>query len=224
MKKLVIALLLSCSVSWAQESIKKNLGDFHTLKVFNGLQVELVRSSDSRIEIVGEQAEDVAVVNSNGILKVRFRIPDSFIPEDVRIVLFYNHDIAVLDANEGGKISSEKRINQQHLEVKVQEGAFIELDIKVKHLNVKSVTGGNIELVGEAENQTIEATTGGEYSAYNLKSKQANVTAASGARAEVQANEILDAKVRFGGTIHYIGNPEVLRTKKIIGGKIIDKN
>ena len=224
MKKLVIVLLLSCSISWAQESIKKNIGDFNTLKVYNGLEVELQKSSDSRIEIVGEQAEDVVVVNSNGILKIRLRVPDSFVPEDVRIVLFYNRDIDVLDANEGGKITSEKRINQQHLEVKVQEGAFIDLDIKVKHLVVKSVTGGIIELMGEAQNQNIEANTGGEYSAYDLKSKQVNVTAASGARVEVQSNEILDAKVRFGGTIHYKGNPEVLRTKKIIGGKIIDKN
>lgn len=224
MKKLVIVLLLSCSVSWGQESIKKDLGDFNTLKVYNGLEIELQKSSDSRIEIVGEQAEDVVVVNSDDILKIRLRIPDSFVPEDVRIVLFYNDDIGVLDANEGGKITSEKRISQQHLEVKVQEGAFIDLDIKVKHLVVKSVTGGIIELMGQAENQTVEANTGGVYSAYNLKSEQVNVTAASGARVEVQSNEILDAKVRFGGTIHYKGNPEVLRTKKIIGGKIIDKN
>ena len=224
MKKLVMVLLLSCSVSWGQESIKKDLGDFNTLKVYNGLEIELQKSSNSRIEIVGEQAEDVVVVNSDGILKIRLRIPDSFVPEDVRIVLFYNDDIGVLDANEGGKITSEKRISQQHLEVKVQEGAFIDLDIKVKHLVVKSVTGGIIELMGQAENQTVEANTGGVYSAYNLKSEQVNVTAASGARVEVQSNEILDAKVRFGGTIHYKGNPEVLRTKKIIGGKIIDKN
>ena len=32
--------------------------------------------------------------------------------------------------------------------------------------------------------------------------------------------EVLDAKVRFGGTIHYKGTPEVLKTKKIIGGTI----
>ena len=224
MKKIVLVLLMSCSISWAQESIKKNLGDFNTLKVYNGLEVELEKSSKSRVEIVGEQAEDVVVVNSDGVLKVRLRIPDSFVPEDVRIVLFYKNDIDVLDANEGGKIVSEKRINQQHLEVKVQEGAFIDLDIKVKHLVVKSVTGGNIELMGDAENQTIEATTGGEYSAYDLKSNNVNVTAASGAKVEVYSSEILDAKVRFGGTIHYKGTPEVLTTKKIIGGKIIDKN
>ncbi len=224
MKKLVVVLLLSCSITWAQESIKKNLGDFNTLKVYNGLQIELQKASNSRIEIVGAQADDVVVVNSNGILKVRLRIPDSFVAEDVRIVLFYKNDIDVLDANEGGKITSEKRIRQQHLEVKVQEGAFIDLDIKVKHLVVKSVSGGIIELIGEAQNQTIEATTEGVYSAYELQSKQVNVTASSGAKVEVHSDEILDAKVRFGGTIHYKGTPEVLTTKKIIGGKIIDKN
>ena len=86
------------------------------------------------------------------------------------------------------------------------------------------VSGGIIELMGETQNQNVEATTGGIYEGYNLESKQTIVIAASGARAEVNASEILDAKVRFGGTIHYKGTPEVLKTKKIIGGTIKDRN
>jgi len=224
MKKLALLLTLSCSILFAQEPITKKLGDFNTLKVYNGLTVEVQKSKTSKIEISGPKSEDVTVKNSNGILKIRLKFPESFVAEDAKIILYYNSNIDVFDANEGGKIFSEEVVNQQHIEVKVQEGAIIEMPIETKHLVVKAVSGGFIELSGFTQNQTIEATTGATYKAFDVQSKQGIVTAASGARAEVKISEVLDAKVRFGGTIFYKGTPEVLKTKKIIGGTIKDKN
>jgi hypothetical protein len=190
MKKLALLLFFACSIAVAQGTISKKLGDFTTLKVFNGLTVELQKSKESKIEISGSKSDHVVVKNSNGVLKIRLQFPEGFTTEDLRIVLFYNENIDVLDA----------------------------------YLTVKAVSGGIIYLSGVTENQNIEATTGGIYEGYNLKCKQVIVMAASGARTEVNASEILDAKVRFGGTIYYRGNPEVLKTKKIIGGVIKDKN
>lgn len=224
MKKLALLLTLTCSILFAQEPITKNLGDFNTIKVYNGLTVKLQKSSTSKIEISGEKSEDVSIKNSNGILKIRLKFPEGFTAEDVKITVFYNSNIDVLDANEGGNIISDETINQQHLEVKVQEGARIELPVETKYLVVKAVSGGIITLTGVTQNQTIEATTGAIYNAFDLQSKQTEVTAASGATVEVKTSEVLDAKVRFGGTIYYKGTPEVLKTKKIIGGTIKDKN
>jgi putative autotransporter adhesin-like protein len=224
MKKLTLLLILSCSILFAQEPISKKLGDFNTLKVFNGLTVELQKSNTSKIEILGSKSEDVTVKNSNGILKIRLKFPEGFTAEDLKITLFYANNIDILDANEGAKITSEEIFKQQHLEVKAQEGAKINIAIDTKHLVVKSVSGGIIKLTGVTQNQIIEATTGGIYKAYKLQSKQAIVTAASGARVEVNCTDVLDAKVRFGGTIYYQGTPEILKTKKIIGGTIKDKN
>ncbi|NLP59085.1 head GIN domain-containing protein [Lutibacter sp. B1] len=224
MKKLTLLLILSCTITFAQEPITTKLGDFNTLKVFNGLTVELQKSSEAKIVITGSQADDVSIKNSNGVLKVRLKFPESFSAENVKIVLYYTNNIDVLDANEGGKIISDETFYQQHLEVKVQEGAKIELSIDVKHLTIKAVSGGIIELEGVTENQSIEATTGAIYEAFDLQSKQTYVVAASGARVEVKTSEVLDAKVRFGGSIYYKGAPEVLKTKKVLGGTIKDKN
>lgn len=220
MKKLSLLLVLTCSMVFAQEQITKNVGDFNTLKVFNGLKVEIQKSNSSKIEITGSQSEDVTVKNSNGKLKIRVKFPDKFTANDVRIILFYNTSIAVLDANEGAMIVSDEKIIQQQLEVKVQEGAKIKAQVDIKYLVVKAVSGGNIKLSGSTQNQTIEANTGAVYEAYDLESKQTVVVAASGANVKVNTTEVLDAKVLFGGTIYYRGNPEVLKTKKIIGGTI----
>ena len=224
MKKLTLFLLLLSATLFAQESITTRLGDFNTVKVYNGLTVEMQKSNSSKIEISGSQAKDVSVNNSNGTLKIRLKFPKGFIAENIKIVLYYNNDISVLDANEGASIVSDKTIIQQHLEVRAQEGARIQLDIDTKYLVVKSVSGGFISLSGETDNQTIEATTGGFYNGFDLKSKQAIVMSSSGANVEVKASELLDANVRFGGSIYYKGTPEILKTKITIGGTIKDKN
>ena len=224
MKKLTLLLILSCTILFAQKPISKKLGEFHTLKVFNGLTVDLKKSNRSKIEIEGSKSEDVSIKNQNGVLKIRLKFPEGFTSEDLKITLYYANNIDILDANEGATISSNETFKQQHIEVKVQEGAKIKMVINTKHLVVKSVSGGVIKLEGVTKNQNVEATTGGIYKAFKVKSKQAIVTAASGARVEVNITEVLDAKVRFGGTVYYQGTPEVLKTKKVIGGTISDKN
>ena len=146
MKKLIVLLVLITTVGFAQEKITTNLGDFHTLKVYNGLTVELQKGATSKVEITGSQSKDVSIKNVDGVLKIRLHFPDSFTAEDVKIVLYYDKNLDVLDANEGGTIFSDATIKQQHIEVKVQEGAKIYLAVDTKHLTVKAVSGGIIEL------------------------------------------------------------------------------
>ncbi|HEY9169168.1 MAG TPA: head GIN domain-containing protein [Lutibacter sp.] len=224
MKKLILFFMLFSVTLFAQDAITTKLGDFNTVKVFNGLTVELKKSNSAKIEISGPQANDVSVKNSNGILKIRLKFPKGFIADKVKIVLYYDSDISVLDVNEGASIISEETVNQQHLELRAQEGARVQLNIDIKYLVVKSVSGGLISLIGESVNQTIEATTGGFYNGFDLNSKQAIVMSSSGANVEVKASEMLDANVRFGGSIYYKGTPEILKTKITIGGTIKDKN
>ena len=55
MKKLIVLLVLITTVGFAQENIITKLGDFHTLKVYNGLTVELKKGATSKIEITGNK-------------------------------------------------------------------------------------------------------------------------------------------------------------------------
>lgn len=220
MKNITLLLLFSCSIVFAQETITTNLGDFNDLKVFSGLTVKLEKSDVAKIVITGSKADQVTVKNKNGLLKLSLNFADGFKYEDVSITLFYNKNIGILDANEGAYILSDDSIEQLNLELKVQEGAHIELPLNVKYLTAKTVSGGIIDIHGTTQNQTVDANTGGIYKAYDLKSTQTVATSSAGAIVHVQAKEVLDAKVNFGGTIYYKGTPEELKTKKVVGGTI----
>ena len=223
MKKLALLLLFTSSLIFAQETIETKLGDFNSLKVFSGLKVELIKADVAKVVVTGFKADQVSIKNKNGILKFSIKFIEGFKYDDVSIKLYYHDNIATLDANEGSHIFSDTELKQQHLELKTQEGAHIEAILDVKYLTVKTVSGGIIEVNGTVQNQTIDANTGGIYEGFDLESTQATATSSAGAVVEVLVSEMLDAKVNFGGTIYYKGNPEELKTKKVIGGKIESK-
>ncbi|MEO9572094.1 MAG: head GIN domain-containing protein [Polaribacter sp.] len=229
MKKIVFIYTLVFSFAIvAQTKVNKNLGDYSTLKVFNGIEVELIKSKDQKLEITGEKSEMVKIKNVNNTLKIS--LPFSLKPENnaaegkVLVKLFYNKNIAIIDANEGATITS-KDVNQEKLEVNAQERAFINLTATVKYLKVRTSSGGIIKLTGTTDNQEVNVDLYGIYNGFKMKTTgNSNVFAGTGAKAEVLAGQTLSAKVSFGGSIFYKGNPEVVKDKKVIGGIIQKRN
>ncbi|CAM1334346.1 head GIN domain-containing protein [Tenacibaculum aestuariivivum] len=221
MKKIIfLSLFLLPLLVTAQTIITRTLEEFSTIKVYNGIDLELVKSKENKIIISGEKADKVIIKNKNNTLKVSLKFPETTADGAVKLTLHYNSILAIIDANEGATVTG-KEIKQSQIEIKAQEGAFINMVVNVKHLKVKSSSGAVIKLSGSAKNQTVEANLGGMYHGYNLKVQDLNyVRAASGSKVEVNSGETLDAKVSFGGSIFYHGIPEVLKEKKVIGGVI----
>lgn len=229
MKKFLFIIFLSSSCIFnAQEKITRSLEDFSTLKVFNGIEVNLVQSDKTELVVTGDKADMLKVKNINGVLKLM--LPFSIKPEenyadgDVIVTLNYNNTLLVVDANEGATISG-KGFNQSQLEVNAQERAFIDLDIKTKNVKVRSSSGGIIKLKGSTKNQDVHVDLYGTYHGYELKTNgYSNVKAGTGAKAEIFSNKTINAKVSFGGSIFYKGNAEVIKDKKVIGGTIQSRN
>jgi len=225
MKRVVfLIVLLTSNFIISQTTITKMLGDFEKLKVFNGINLELIKSDEHKLEITGEKAERVKIKTSNNTLRISLKFPDLSADGKINIKLYYNKEIKIIDANEGATITG-KDIDQQQIEIKAQERAFINLVIKTKHLKIKSSSGGIIKLTGTAKNQDIDLDLYGVYHGYALiVSNSTTIRAGSGAKAEVSAGETLDAKVSFGGSIFYKGTPEVIKDRKVAGGIIKQMN
>ena len=229
MKKIVFIFTVMFSFTIAaQTTITKTLGDYTELKVYNGIELELIKSSEQKLEITGEKSEKVKIKNVNNTLKLS--LPFSLKPDNnaadgkILIKLYYNKDIAILDANEGATITG-KDFNQDKLEVNAQERAFINLTTKVNYLTVKTSSGGIVKLSGTTKNQEVDVDLYGIYNGFDMKTaNNSNVFAGTGAKAEILAGDILSAKVSFGGSIFYKGDPKVVKDKKVIGGIIQKRN
>lgn len=223
-KHILILLVIINNTLFSQTIITENLKEFYKIKVYNGIHLELIKSTENKIEVSGDKSSKIKIKNTDGIIRVALRFPELLAGDKVNVKLYYNKDIQTIDGNEGAKIIG-KEIHQTHLEVKAQEGAFIKLQIKTKHLKVKAITGGVIELIGTSKNQDIELDLYGIYHGYGLQtSNSCSVKAGTGSKAEIYAGETLFAKVSFGGSVLYKGKPEVIKNKKMAGGIIKQMN
>ena len=212
----------------SQIKISKTLGDYSELKVYNGIEVELIKSDKQYLEITGKKSEKVKIKNVDNTLKLSLKFsvkPSENAAEgEVLIKLYYNKEIAIIDANEGATITS-KSFNQDKLEVNAQERAFINLLCTTDYLKVRASSGGIIKLSGASKNQVVDVDLYGTYHGFNMNvSSNSTVNAGTGAKAEILAGEKLNAKVGFGGSIFYKGNPKVIKDKKVIGGIIQKRN
>lgn len=224
MKKILIALFFTTSIAFSQGKITKALGEYHTVKVFNGLEVELIKSNKNRIEITGEKADEVVVKNVNETVKLSLSLLEKFSRDDVHIKLYYADKLHTINANEASFIVSADKIKQQNLDVKAESGAKIKLDINIEYLQVRSYSGAEVFLEGKAKNQDVSVNTGGFYTGKELVTNYTDITCSTGGQAHIYAKDMLDANSSLGATIKYVGEPKSIKKQKSLGGNIYNKD
>ena len=215
--------MLFTIIASAQTKITNNVGDFNVVKVYNGIEVELINSDEQKIEITGEKSEKVKFKNIDGTLKISLTFPEVTADGKVLVKVYFKN-LNVIDANEGAMITG-KNIKQDKLEVNAQEKAFINLTVNVNSLKVRASSGGNIKLTGKATTQEVDLDLYGSYSGFALEvSDGTKAFAGTGAKAEINPGKKLSAKVNFGGSIFYKGDPEITQEGKVAGGIIKKRN
>lgn len=224
MKNLVTIAL--CFLTFILTAQSRNLGtkqlkfdDFHEVKVFDLIEVNLIKSDFNGVEITGDDVDDVEVVNKNGKLKVRMDIDKIFNGDRTFVSVFYTN-LNIIDGNEGAFITSNELITQNHIELRAQEGAHLKIGLDVKKVDIRSVSGGIIETRGKADSQDIVLNTGGIYEGKAFETKNTTVNIKAAGEADVFASNDVDAKVLAGGNVNIYGNPNNIKEKTTFGGVI----
>lgn len=223
MKKLYFISLLFCTQIFSQTPITKTLGEFSELKVYDLINVDLIKSDQNKIVISGEHTQDVTVIQKNNTLKIRMKLDKMFNGEDTNIKLYYT-SIDKVDANEGAIITAKDPIKQYELELKTQEGGQISAQVNTKLLIVKSVTGGVVNTVGNTERQQLNIRTGGQYNGSKTEAQHTSLFIKAGGVAKVNTAKVLDVKIFSGGDVLIYGTPKQLKQNKLFGGRIIFKD
>ena len=217
MKKIVFGFFVVLSqVAYSQTS--KNFGDFSSVKAYDRINVTLVKSSENKVEISGDDS-DVEIVNKNGELKIRM-IPTKIMQGDkVSVTVFYEN-LNEIQASQGSKITSEDSVENGILNITSNEGSILNLKIEADILNAKTNSGGIINISGTAKTQDVLVNSGANFNGRNLKSEVTSVTTNAGGNADVYASKTVTVTNRAGGNINVYGSPKNRNTKNMLGGKI----
>ncbi|NJB70828.1 hypothetical protein GGR42_001290 [Saonia flava] len=224
MKKIIVACLCLFSLSaFSQRTVDKNVGDFDKIKVFDLIEVNLIKSDENKVLIKGWNVDDIQVVNKNGVLKIRMQLDRKFQGEHTFVEVHYKK-LNVIDGNEGARIVFNETVKQDIIELRTQEGAKIVAGLDVDFVDIRAVTGGIVEASGLASEQQVVLNTGGVYEGRELITEFSKVKITAAGEAEVYAADQIDINVKAGGDVYVYGDPKIVNKSTLAGGRIYIKD
>ncbi len=217
---LLIVFLFAANLTLAQSGNTKALEKFTKVKAYDRIIVTLVKSSENKLVISGDDKDEVSISNSDGVLKIKMEFDNFMAGGEALATLYYTETLDLIDANENAKIKSEETISGNRVEIKAQEGGIIDLKVNITDLYAKSISGSEVTLSGNAKTQEVMVNTGGKIYNKNLITIETTAVVNAGGRADINATQKVNAKVRAGGYIYIYGNPKDVNKDTVFGGKI----
>ena len=204
----------------SQEEINRNLGKFTKLSIYDGINVELIKSDENKVEASGENTRFVVVKNKNGNLKIRLNVQKRFSGDRTMVKLYYKNIYSFI-AHEGSNIFSKDTIKQADLKIKGHTGSRIDIPVELNSISVTSTAGAKITLRGSSTYLEASSATGSEINARNMVIEDGEVSALSGSMVDVRAEISLEAVARIGGVVNVHSKTERITEKVSLGGSVI---
>jgi hypothetical protein len=219
MKHIVIIFLLGTFTFLGQSKIDRDLGDFSKVAVYDGINLELVKSDENKVEITGKNTNFVVVKNKNGDLKIRLNLERRFSGDKTKVTLFYKTLYNII-SHEGSNVFSKDTIKQADLNIKANTGSTVNIIVDLNTLNTTSATGSTINLTGKAEYHDCSTSTGAEINAEKLKTTETYATSNTGGLIEVSATKELEATSKLGGVINIHEKTDKIVESISLGGVV----
>jgi len=220
MKRFILTLLIIPSLLLSQENVNRNLGEFTKLSVYDGINLELIKSDENKVEASGDNTRFIVVKNKNGNLKIRLNLQKRFSGNKTIVKLYYKNIYSFI-AHEGSNIFSKDTIKQADLKIKSHTGSRIDIPVELNSISVTSTAGAKVTLRGSATYLEASSATGSEINARNMVIEDGDVSALSGSMVDVRAETSLEAIARIGGVINVHSKTERITEKVSLGGVVI---
>ena len=205
MKNIFSGLLIVAGAYFVSAQETRNVGDFTSLKVYDRIPVELVKSNKQKVEVSSSNDTDVEVINKNGELKVRMTPIKKLQGQDSKVIVYYEN-LNDIQASQGAVITSDDEVDSRMLKLVSNEGSKITLKVDTNKLDVKGNSGGELNISGKAKSQDIIISSGAKFNGETIKSDNATVSTNAGGEVKVNASDSVRATTRAGGNITIYGD------------------
>ena len=218
----IAAIAANISLGFAQE--KADPGSFTELKIANKIYIELIASTEDKIEFVTGSIKDLNIDNKEGRLVIKNNIKsymkDGEYPLKIKV---YTKNLKVLNAESSSYIFSNDVIKNS-IKIDANLGSIIELNFQSPSVQVNANSGAQVVLKGKIDHLTANAATSSTISAKSIENQSAVVTVNTGGVIDLHSTGDVDAQTKAGGTINLYGTQNSLKQKVNFGGTINSKS
>ena len=219
MKKTIFIFLVGTLSLFSQVEIERQLGEFSKVSVYDGINLELVKSEENKVEISGKNTSYIVVKNKNGDLKIRLNLEKRFAGDNTVVKLYYKTLYNII-SHEGANVFSKDVIKQPDLFVKASTGSSQSLVVNLNTLKTTAATGASIEISGESAFHETIVTTEAKINAQKLTTVESEAVSNTGGIVDVSASKELKVNSKLGGIINVHNKTDKITEKISTGGVI----
>jgi hypothetical protein len=117
-------------------------------------------------------------------------------------------EINYIGTTSAGDVIGITPVRADELKVSASSAGDIKLEVYAKSLDANGSSAGDITLSGEVDILEANMSSAGDLNAYNLKVKEADVSASSSGDADIWVTDRLRARASSAGDINYKGDPK----------------
>ncbi|MDO9510752.1 MAG: DUF2807 domain-containing protein [Bacteroidales bacterium] len=217
-------LFLSISIS-AQQELKFPLGDFKKVVVYDGIDLELIKSefNEANIQCEGIDVAKISLEISGSVLKIKANRPPFEKGIKIRAVINYT-ELEEVKANNQSTVIFQSPVYGDNFEITANTGSSISLRSGLKILEVKAQYNSKIQIEGGVQLLRAKCNTGSEINAQHLVCQEALLEAHTGGILHARVEEMLNATAGTGAQIFYTGRPSKETVSSSFGGSVTREN
>jgi hypothetical protein len=192
---------------------------FDQLEVQGNIHLQLIFSDRAQLEFEADTVpEPLKIQWSNGTLSLKNPLDLKKSPA-IELKLYLS-SLSGLEITRGAVVQSADVLKTNILSIRTDTGGKVEFAIEADSLSARVNQGSDIILSGNTRSQSIQAITAGNFLGYELEAQNTWVKASTGAQVKVNSTGYLNANIRSGAFLGYMGSPDRTEFKTGAGAKI----
>jgi hypothetical protein len=199
---------------------ERKADSFTGVKVSSGIDVYLKQGNEESVSVEADENlhEYILTEVRGGVLNVysEYNIRHA---EKMRVNVVMK-EINSIKTTSAGDVVGQTPINSDRLELSASSAGDIKIETHAKTVNIDISSSGDISVSGDTDFLRADLSSAGDLNAYDLKSREADVSVSSAGDADINVSERITARASSAGDINYKGDPKYVDAHSSSAGGI----
>lgn len=199
---------------------ERQAGEFTGIRVSTGIDVYLSQGNNHSIKVEADENlhEYILTEVKNDVLNIYTDV--NIRSAERKRVYVTMRDIKSVSTSSAGDVIGETPVRTSSLRLSATSAGNIRLEVSADQIRVDISSSGDMTLSGETGMLEAGLSSAGDLNAFNLTSREADVSVSSAGDADITVTEKLTARASSAGDINYRGNPKYLDAHSSSAGGI----
>jgi Putative auto-transporter adhesin, head GIN domain len=199
---------------------ERNAEPFTGVSVSTGIDVYLKQGNNEAISVEADEnlQEYILTEVRDGVLHVYTEV--NIRKAERERVYVTMKEVNSVKTSSAGDVFGETPVKSDRLELSASSAGDIKLEVYAKEIKADISSSGDITLTGETEMLNADLSSAGDLNAFDLKVREADVSASSAGDADINVSEKITARASSAGDINYMGNPRFVDSHSSSAGGV----